>query len=56
MMREIKKKREGDGFKKECYVPTSPETILTVAVIGKRHSQTFPETDLFIGRRYITCM
>lgn len=41
-MREIKKKRERDEFKKECCVPTSPETILTVAVIGKRHSRTFP--------------
>lgn len=53
MMREIKKKRERDrdGFKKECCVPTSPETILTFAVIGKRHYQTFPETDLFIDRR-----
>lgn len=50
-MRNKKKERDRDGFKKECYVPTSPETILTVAVIGKRHSQTFPETDLFIGRR-----
>lgn len=55
MMREIKKReRERDGFKKECYVPTSPETILTVAVIGKRHSRTFSETDLFMSRRYIT--
>lgn len=43
------KKRERDGFKKECSVPTSPETILTVAVIGKTHYRTFPETDLFIG-------
>lgn len=51
MMREIKKKRERDrdGFKKGCYVSTSSETILTVAVIGKRHSRTFSETDLFIG-------
>lgn len=49
MMREIKKERERDGFKKECYVPTSHKTILTVAVIGKRHSRTFPETDLFTG-------
>lgn len=50
MMRELKiKEREGDGFKKECDVLTSYKTILTVAVIGKRHSQTFPETDLFIG-------
>lgn len=49
MMREIKKKeRDRDGFKKERCVPTSPETILTVAVIGKTHYQTFPETDLFI--------
>lgn len=51
MMREIKKReRERDGFKKECDVPTSPETILTVAIIGKRHSRAFPETDLFIGK------
>lgn len=51
-MRELKKKeRERDGFKTECYVPTSPETILTVATIGKTHSQTFPETDLFMSRR-----
>lgn len=49
MMREIKKERERDGFKKECYVLTSPETILTFAVIGKRHSQTFSETELFIS-------
>lgn len=46
---EKKRGRDRDGFKKERCVPTSPETILTVAVIGKRHSQTFPETDLFIG-------
>lgn len=47
---EKERGRERDGFKKECDVPTSHKTILTVAVIGKTHSQTFSETDLFIGR------